>query len=385
MNDLTLIRKSLFRKKTRAILLILSIMTAFLIFGALASIDRVLNSSEELSRADRLVTVNKINFTQTMPFAYWGRVEGVEGVQAVTHASWFGGYFQDVRNFVQSFVVDMDSYLVVYPELEMPAEQRAALAERRDCVAVGADLAEQYEWSVGDRFPLSSNIWRQTDGSSAWDVEVCAILTTEDQDIPTNYLLMQYEYYNEALAFNRDQIGWMIMLTGDPAINDAVSQRIDDMFANSPAETETTTEAAFSQAFVEQLGNIGLILSLVVSAAFATILMIVGTTMVMAINERTKEVGVMKTLGFSSSRIFTHVLSESVLLSLVGGLLGLGAAVLLLSGIAQIAGGQLPGLGVGRDTWIQAFGLMIAFGLVTGFVPALNAMRLKIVDALGKE
>lgn len=385
MNDLTLIRKSLFRKKTRAILLILSIMTAFLIFGALASIDRVLNSSEELSRADRLVTVNKINFTQSMPFAYWGRVQGVDGVQAITHASWFGGYFQDVRNFVQSFVVDMDSYLIVYPELEMSADQRAALSERRDCVAVGADLAEQYEWSVGDRFPLSSNIWRQNDGSSAWDVEVCAIMTAEDQDIPTNYLLMQYDYYNEALAFNRDQIGWMIMLTGDPVINDAVSQRIDDMFANSPAETETTTEAAFSQAFVEQLGNIGLILSLVVSAAFATILMIVGTTMVMAINERTKEVGVMKTLGFSSSRIFTHVLSESVLLSLVGGLLGLGVAVLMLGGIAEVAGGQLPGLGVSRETWLQALLLMIGFGLVTGFVPALNAMRLKIVDALGKE
>ena len=385
MNDLTLIRKSLFRKKTRAILLILSIMTAFLIFGALASIDRVLNSSEELSRADRLVTGNKINFTQTMPFAYWGRVQNVEGVQAVTHASWFGGYYQDVRNFVQAFAVDMDSYLVVYPELEMPADQRAALSERRDCVAVGADLAEQYEWSVGDRFPLSSNIWRQQDGSSAWDVEVCAIMEITEQELPTNYLLLQYDYYNEALAFNRDQIGWMILLTGDTALNDPVSERIDFLFANSPAETETTTEAAFSQAFVEQLGNIGLILSLVVGAAFATILMIVGTTMVMAINERTKEVGVMKTLGFSSSRIFAHVLSESVLLSLVGGLLGLGLAVLLLSGIAQVAAGQLPGLGVGRETWIQALGLMLGFGLLTGFVPALNAMRLKIVDALGKE
>jgi putative ABC transport system permease protein len=385
MNDLTLIRKSLFRKKTRAILLILSIMTAFLIFGALASIDRVLNSSEELSRADRLVTVNKINFTQTMPFAYWGRVQNVDGVQAVTHASWFGGYYQDVRNFVQAFAADIDSYLEVYPELEIPADQRAALSERRDCVAVGADLAEQYGWSVGDRFPLSSNIWRQQDGSSAWDVEVCAIMTITEQELPTNYLLMQYDYYNEALAFNRDQIGWMILLTGDPALNDAVSERIDSLFANSPAETETTTEAAFSQAFVEQLGNIGLILSLVVSAAFATILMIVGTTMVMAINERTKEVGVMKTLGFSSTRIFTHVLSESVLLSLVGGLLGLGLAVLLLGGIAEVAGGQLPGLGVGQETWIQALGLMIAFGLITGFVPALNAMRLNIVDALGKE
>jgi len=385
MNDLSLIRKSLFRKKTRAILLILSIMTAFLIFGALASIDRVLNSSEELSRADRLVTVNKINFTQTMPFAYWGRVQNVDGVQAVTHASWFGGYYQDVRNFVQAFAADIDSYLEVYPELEIPADQRAALSERRDCVAVGADLAEQYGWSVGDRFPLSSNIWRQQDGSSAWDVEVCAIMTITEQELPTNYLLMQYDYYNEALAFNRDQIGWMILLTGDPALNDVVSERIDSLFANSPAETETTTEAAFSQAFVEQVGNRGLILSLVVSAALNTILMIVGTTMVMAINERTKEVGVMKTLGFSSTRIFTHVLSESVLLSLVGGLLGLGLAVLLLGGIAEVAGGQLPGLGVGQETWIQALGLMIAFGLITGFVPALNAMRLNIVDALGKE
>ena len=385
MNDLTLIRKSLFRKKTRAILLILSIMTAFLIFGALSSIDRVLNSSEELSRADRLVTVNKINFTQTMPYAYWGRVQNVDGVQAVTHASWFGGYYQDVRNFVQAFAADIDSYLEVYPELEIPADQRAALSERRDCVAVGADLAEQYDWSVGDRFPLSSNIWRQQDGSSAWDVEVCAIMTITEQELPTNYLLLQYDYYNEALAFNRDQIGWMILLTGDPSINDAVSERIDSLFANSPAETETTTEAAFSQAFIEQLGNIGLILSLVVGAAFATILMIVGTTMVMAINERTKEVGVMKTLGFSSSRIFTHVLSESVLLSLVGGLLGLGLAVLLLQVIAGIAGSQLPGLGVGQKTWVQALGLMLAFGLITGFVPALNAMRLKIVDALGKE
>ena len=165
MNDLTLIRKSLFRKVTRATLLILSIMTAFLIFGALSSMDRVFNSGADQARADRLVTVNKINFTLSMPIAYYSRVQGVENVVDVTHASWFQGYFQDPRNFVQAFAVDMDSYLRVYSELVIPEDQRAALSTSRTCVAVGEALASQYGWSLGDRFPLGSGIWQKTDGS----------------------------------------------------------------------------------------------------------------------------------------------------------------------------------------------------------------------------
>ena len=385
MNDATLVRKSLFRKKTRAILLILSILTAFLIFGVLASFSRALSAGVETAAADRLVTVNKINFTLSMPFAYWNRVAQVEGVEAVSHASWFGGYFQEPRNFVQAFAVEMESYLRVYPELVATQGDFATVLERRECVALGADLAAQYDWSFGDRFPLSSNIWSKTDGSRVWDVEVCAIFDAAQQDVPANYMLLNYDYYNEALAFNQDQIGWMVLLTGDPAINDRVAADIDALFENSRNETETTTEAAFSQAFLEQLGNIGLILTLVTGAAFATILMIVGTTMVMAINERTREIAVMKTLGFPAPRIFTHVLGESVLLSLVGGLAGIALAALLLGGLGAALAGSFPGLRLSADIFGVGLAIMIGFGVVTGLLPAINAMRVNIVDALGKE
>lgn len=385
MNDATLIRKSLFRNKTRAILLVLSIMTAFLIFAVIGAFSRALNSGVETAAADRLVTLNAINFTLTMPYAYWGRVDQVEGVQAVTHASWFGGYYQEPRNFVQSFAVDMESYFQVYPELVPVEGDMETLLARNDCAAIGRDLLQQYEWTQGQRIPLTSNIWSKPDGSRVWDLELCLVFDAEDQDVPTNYMMLQYDYYNESLAFNRDQIGWMILTTGDPAINDQVGRDIDALFTNSPAETETSTEAAFGQAFLEQLGNIGLILTLVVSAAFATILMIVGTTMVMAINERTKEVAVMKTLGFSPPRIFTHVLSESVLLSLLGGLIGLGLAALLLVGVSGALAGQFPGLRMTPTIIGQAVALMILFGLLTGLLPAINAMRTNIVTALGKD
>ena len=384
MNDFTLIRKNLFRKKMRAGLLIFSIMIAFLIFGVLGAFYSVWTSGTSTAADNRLVTVNRINFTVSMPFAYWGRVQGVEGVTNVSHASWFGGYYQEPANFIQTFAVDPESYLAVYPELTMPDEQRAAFINTRDCLLVGADLATQYEWSVGDRIPLLSNIWQKQDGSSSWDFEICAIFDAEDEKVPANYAIFQYDYYNEALAFNRDNIGWMVLTTADASLNESVGREIDALFANSPAETETSTEAAFNEAFIAQMGNIAMILLFVVGAAFMTILMIVGTTMVMAINERTKEIGVMKTLGFPAPRIFRMVLIESILLSLVGGLLGLGLASLLIAGSAAAIAGFLPGFSMPPSVMLIGVGLALALGFITGIIPAINAQRVTIVAALGK-
>ena len=384
MNDFTLIRKNLFRKKMRAGLLIFSIMIAFLIFGVLGAFYSVWTSGTSTAADNRLVTVNRINFTVSMPFAYWGRVEGVEGVTNVSHASWFGGYYQEPANFIQTFAVDPESYLAVYPELTMPDEQRAAFINTRDCLLVGADLATQYEWSVGDRIPLLSNIWQKQDGSASWDFEICAIFDAEDEKVPANYAIFQYDYYNEALAFNRDNIGWMVLTTADASLNESVGREIDALFANSPAETETSTEAAFNEAFIAQMGNVAMILLFVVGAAFMTILMIVGTTMVMAINERTKEIGVMKTLGFPAPRIFRMVLIESILLSLVGGLLGLGLATLLIAGSAAAIAGFLPGFSMPPSVMLIGVGLALALGFITGIIPAINAQRVTIVTALGK-
>jgi putative ABC transport system permease protein len=386
MNDLTLIRKNLFRKKLRAILLTLSILIAFLIFGVLGAFYKVWNSGAELAADNRLVTVNRINFTVTMPYAYWGRIQAVEGVEAASFANWFGGYYQEPTRQVQTFAVDPESYLNVYPELVFEPEQRAAFIANRTCLAVGRDIADFYGWSLGDRIPLLSNIWQKSDGSSSWEFDICAVFDGRE-DYPANYAMFHYEYYNEDLAFNQDQIGWIVIQTQSADLNASVADTIDTMFANSPAETETATEAAFSEGFANQFGNIALILLFVVGSAFSTILIIVGFTMVTAINERTGEIAVMKTLGFPAPRIFRMVLSESVMLSLVGGLLGLGLAWGMVSLIAAAPGVSafLPGLSMPQNVFIAGVGLAVLLGLLTGIIPAINAQRVKIVTALGKQ
>lgn len=384
MNDLTIIRKNLFRKKLRAILLTLSIMIAFLIYGALGAFYNVWTAGVDMAAANRLITVNRINFTVDMPIAYFSRIQSVEGIENVSHANWFGGYYQEPRNFIQTFAISPEAYLESYPELVIPPDQRADFIADRTCLLVGVDLAVQYGWEVGDRIPLNSNIWQQDDGTSDWDFNICALFDGDEEEIPANYAMFHYEYYNESLAFNRDRIGWMVVNTTDPDLNDQVARDIDALFANSSAETETTTEAAFSRAFLEQVGNIAMILLSVIGAAFATILMIVGTTMVMAINERTQEIAVMKTLGFPAPRIFRMVLSESILLSFVGGLLGLGLATLIVEGASSALAGFLPGLSMPMDVVLTAFGLMLGLGLLTGLGPALSAQRLSIIEAFNK-
>lgn len=385
MNDATLVRKNLFRKRLRAVLLMVSILVAFLIFGVLGALQNAFTAGTGSAAQERLVTVNRINFTVALPYAYWGRIQQVEGVRNAAPASWFGGYFQEPQNFVQSFAVDPASYLEAYPtEIVLPPEERAAFLEGRTCAIIGRALARQYGWSTGDRIPLMSNIWQNTDGSQVWELDICGVFDDTEGTYPTNYLMLHYDYFNESLLFGRDSFHWITINTTDPSQNDRVSQEIDALFANSPAETSTTTEAAFNEAFMEQFGNIGLILTWVIGAAFATILMIVGTTMVMAVNERTREIAVLKTLGFTEPRIFRMVLAESLLLSFLGGLIGLGLAALAATAASAALSGFLPPFGLTLPNTLTALGLMAALGIVTGLLPAWNATRVRISEALGK-
>lgn len=383
MNRLTIVRKNLFRKKTRSSLLILSIAVAFLLFGALTAFGKAWYSGADLAADNRLITVNKINFTVSMPYAYYGRIQQVDGITAVSHANWFSGYYQEPTQFIQSWAIDPESYLQVYADLSMPAEQRARFISDRTCLIVGEQVATQYGWSVGDTIPLQSSIFTRADGEDAWQFELCAIFT-DASGAPVNYAMFHYELFNETISFGRDSLGWFILLTEDSSINDQVIADIDALFANSAAETETSTEAAFNEAFAAQFGNIALILLYVVGAAFVTILMIVGTTMVLAISERTKEIAVLKTLGFRSGAIFLMVLGESILLAIVGGVIGLGLAAGLIGLIASQDANPFPNLGIGPD--IVGYGVlcMVALGLVTGLAPAWNAQRLKIIDAFSK-
>lgn len=386
MSDFYLVRKNLTRNKLRLILNCFAIFIAFLLFGTLAALQAAFDAGVELSAANRLIVVNKINFTQPLPYAYINKIRAIDGVRAAANANWFGGYYQDPQKPLVAFAVDPQSYLDVYDELVLTEEQRQRWFNTRTGIIVGDQLAKSQGWEVGDKLPISSSIFFKSDGSNVWDMEVSAIFSADDPQLDTNYLLIHYKYFIETQSFGGDWIGWVVLTTEDQSINETVANTIDDQFMNSSAETETTTEKQFSKAFIEQIGDIGFIITSVVSAAFFTILLIVGNSMALAVRERTAEIAVLKTLGFKATRIFRMVLSESILLALLGGLIGLFLSSIIVTGMAESPQVRafIPNLVLGSDIVVQAVGLMVLLGVVTGIVPAWRAMKLNTIDALNR-
>ena len=385
MNDFTLVRKNLFRRKLRAALMIVSILIAFAIFGVLAAFYSGFTALEDVAAANRLMVVNKINFTQPLPIAYYNRVRALQGVRQVTHANWFGGYYQDPKNVLVVFAVEPETYMDIFSrDFEISPEARAAFLRERTAALVGETMARKWGWKVGDRVPIASNIFSQRNGSHTWEFDIVGIFTAKTQQVDTNFMLFQYDYFDETRSFGKDTIGWLVLQTANPTDNDRIAKAIDGMFVNSTAETATDTEKAFNKAFAAQFGNIALIVVLVVGAAFVTILMIVGNTMALTVRERTREIGVLKTLGFTGGRILRLVLGESILLALLGGLPGLALAALAMSALRPSVSNMMPGFALMGDTVAEGIILMLALGLITGMIPALNAMRLKIATALGR-
>ncbi|PCI64614.1 MAG: ABC transporter permease [Kordiimonadales bacterium] len=383
MSDLYLIFKNLTRKKLRLFLTMFATFIAFLIYGTITSFQAALDAGVELSADDRLVSVNKINFTQPLPISYVNKVRGVAGVEEVVHMNWFGGYYQDPRNQVQTFAVDKDTLLGVYTEIILTDEEEANWLQNRQAILVGESIARTNGWKVGDRLPLNSNIFSQADGKTVWQFDIVGVYTGADAQTDTNSVYIHYKYFNETQSFGGNYIGWMGVKTASPDLNEQVIKSIDDLFVNSPFETETVPEKAFQKAFIEQIGNIGLILTSVIGAAFFIILVIVGNSMVLAVRERTAEIGVMKTLGFKSVRIFRMVLGESMLLALMGGGLGLLASLGMI-GLMNSVPAPLPTLIMDADVVLKAVGVMLALGLITGIIPAVSALRLNIITALSR-
>lgn len=388
MMDLYLIVKNMTRNKIRLCLNIFAILIAFLLFGVLGSFEKAFNAGVEMAADDRLVVVNKINFTQPMPYAYVQKIRSIPGIKLATHANWVGTYVKDSTHFFAGFAVDAESYITVYEDMfNVTPDILDRWIKNRQGVIIGEKLAQIYNWKVGDRVPLLSNIFtNKTTNNNVWDVDIIGIFNLKEDYGDTNMLLMHYAYFNETHSFGGDTIGWVPLVTENPELNQTVADTIDDMFANSSHETETSTEQQFSKAFAEQVGNISQIILLVVGAAFFTILLIVGNSMAMSVRERTRELAVLKTLGFSAPHMFRLVLSESMVIVLIGGALGLLMANITVSILAKIPNvrSMLPNLVIDSSIWVQALIYIVILGFITGFFPAYRAMQLNIVNALSR-
>lgn len=373
---------SLTRSTTRTLLTLLSVVAAFLLFGMLDSVRIAFNSSASLAGADRLIVASKLSLTQPLPYSIINQVASAPSVRKASYGSWFGGVYRDSNQIFPNFAIGPD-YLDVYPEYRISPEQRRAFEAERTGAIVGASLAERHGWKIGDVIPLQSPMFPRS-GSSDWPLVLTGIFTIEDSKRRSeeNQLLFHWGYFDEANDYVKSQIGWVVVKLDSADSAHATSRAVDRMTENSDHETRTQTEQAFNQAFARQFADVGTIVSSIMAAVFFTLLLLTGSTMAQAVGERTPELAVLKTVGFSGRSVMMLVLAESCMIALIGALLGLSAASLLMPGISQNAGGMVQLNAVLPQTWGVGLLLGLSIGLVVGFLPARRALRLNIVDAL---
>jgi putative ABC transport system permease protein len=380
MKYLPLLWSNLQRKRLRTWLTLASIVVAFLLFGILQTMRMALTGGAELAGADRLVTIHKVSLIQPMPESYLTRVRALDGVRAACSHDWFGGVYQEDRNQVVAIAVDQPTFFEVYSEYTLPEDQKRAWLADRTGAIVGAALAERYGWKVGDSIPLRSNIFTNSDGTRVWQMTISGIYQSTNGD--TQSLYFHHDYLDESRTFNRDLIGWMVVRLNDPNQAVDVAKRIDALFANSSTETKTSTEKAFAQGWANQMGNIGAIVSAVATAVFFTMLLVIANTMGQSVRERTNELAVMKTLGFTSFAVTAMVIGEALLLTLLGAGIGLVLAFFAATGLAKMMSQFFPMIGMPSDTFALGIGLAVLLGAIASALPSAQAWQLKIVDAL---
>ncbi len=383
MKYLHLVWRNLLRRKIRTTFTLLSIFVAFVLFGVLVGIRMAFSLGVEVAGADRLVMLHKTGFMMFVPESYGPRMLSVRGVTDATHSTWFGAYYQHELNTFSSMAVDPEPYLRMYPEFVLPEDQKKAWFEDRTGAIVGRPLAERFGWKIGDRVPLKSPIFNRPDGGP-WSFTIRGIYTAARKGVDDTQFFFDRRYLAETFRgvdFIEGNVGWFVIRVGDPPNADQIARNIDALFANSPNETKTATEAQFLQNFAKQIGDIGTIVTAITAAVLFTILLVVGNTMAQSIRERVSELAVLKTLGFTDGKVLGLVLLESIFIAVLGGGAGLLVGWLIVSA-GDPTGAFLPAFRYPPGQLVVGAAIVISLGIAAGILPALKANRLRIVDAL---
>ena len=381
MKYLYLVWSNLRRKKMRTILTLLSIMVAFMLFGYLGAIRQGFSQGIDVAGVDRLIVRHRISIIQLLPEAYESRIEQIDGVIDAAHQTWFGGIYQKPSNFFAHMPVKPQEYLDMFPEFLLSDEERAAWLKTRSGAIAGRGIADRFDWKVGDRIPINATIWTRKGGERTWEFDLVGIYDGAEKGTDTSQFLFRYDFFDESRQFAQGQVGWYTVRISDPDRAAETAALIDAEFANSPYETKAEPEGAFLQGFANQIGDIGFIMMSIVAAVFFTILLVAGNTMAYAVRERTNELAVLKAIGFTDRAVLGLVLGESLVLTGLGGAIGLSLAWLLVS-TGDPTGGSLPMFYIPVKDLVTGVVLIGVMALVAGILPALQAQRLRIADAL---
>jgi putative ABC transport system permease protein len=352
---------NLFRKKIRLILTIGSFAVALFLFTFLAVVRSAFSRGTELAGADRLVVINRAGLINVIPLSYRDKILQIKGVKAVTHNNWFGGVYQDEKNFFPQFVIDPENQRLVMTEMRVPDDEWNTFVKDRQGAVAGAGLAKRFGWKVGDRIPIKNALYGPT---KTWEFVLDGI------------------YHNDHPGGDESQFCWYVVKLDSPDDSVPVAAAIDKGFANSSTETKTETESAFAAGFAKQLGNIELLILTIGGVVFFTLLLVTGNTMAISVRERIGELAVLKAIGYPDRYVLFFVLSEALVIALIGGLIGLGLAVLAIPVVGAALRGLLPPLLLSVGVLSMGLAFAVFVGVASGLLPGIGAMRLRVVDAL---
>ena len=371
---------NLFRKKIRLILTIGSFAVALFLFTFLAVVKGAFSRGTELAGADRLVVINRAGLINTIPLAYRDKILRIPGVKYVTHNNWFGGVYQDEKNFFPQFVIDPENQRQVMTEMLVPDEQWKNFVNDRQGAVAGATLAKRFGWKVGDRIPIKNALYGPT---KTWDFNLDGIYKNEHPGGDESQFWLQWKYFDETIpSVIKGMAGWYVVKLESPDDSVRVAAAIDSGFSNSSTETKTETESAFQAGFAKQLGNIEFLILAIGSVVFFTLLLVTGNTMAISVRERTGELAVLKAIGFPDRFVLFFVLSEALVIALIGGLIGLGLAILTIPIVGAQLNGFLPPLLLSTPVLSLGLAFAVFVGVASGLLPGIGAMRLRVVDAL---
>ncbi len=374
--------KNIRRNPLRSVLTLLSMAVSLCLLGVLIAMYHALYFGQQTpGQALRLVVRHKVSLAQPIPVAYEAKIRQVAGVKEVSVWNWFGGSYKDARDFKNFFArlgVEPAAFLRIRTQLSMPQDQRRAfITERTGCV-VSRDLAQKLGFKIGDRITLVGDIYPV-------NLELKVVGIFDDPDAQQS-LFFNYDYLRDMLPLGRrNYISVVAVLADSPEDVPRIAKTVDDMFRNSSPPTKTESEQQFALSFVGMLGNVKLFLLSICAAVTFTILLVSGNTMAMSVRERIQEVGVLKTLGFTTGKILGIIIGEAVAISVLGGLVGLALAAVLTIGVGAAAATMLPqlhGLSITAMTAFFCIGIAVFVGLISSFIPAWQAARTNILDSL---
>jgi putative ABC transport system permease protein len=385
-----LVWRNLMRRKLRTLLTVGSLVIALFLMCLLRTLVTTLQTGAATASSSRLIVQSAVSLFVDLPLSYQPKIETVPGIDNVLKWQWFGGYYKDPKNFFAQFAADAEKTFEVYPEMQIVGGSKEAfLANRRGCL-IGERLAHDYGWKIGDTVPILPTIFPHPDGPEvAWEFEVEAIYHPTERYFDAGMLLFHWDYFEKTVeAASQGEapgVGTYILHTPRGTDQTAVMAAVDQLFENGPQRVQTTSEAEFQQQFISMMGNVPFFVSTIGGAVLVAILLAVVNTMLMSGREQTRDLGIMKALGFSDGAARALLVSQSLALCIIGGGLGLLAVRLMEPAIATGMGAQFPGFHVLQSTFLLGAIITVGLGIVAGIVPAWRAGKLRPVEALGAE